>query len=203
MIFSSFSSPGPGSHLWTAGHCHLPSHRDGVQTGPSRIEAGVDSPCPHPQDAIGISNQVTLDGPGLCGNSTACVTPKQQDWGTTWEIPHGVNKIHHLHCYRQPHPNTNCCSAAPLQRPWTAHVAPHRPPDYSSICLSCRGIARSRHTKAIAFLANTDSSLFSVNIYPPLNKKLLLHPCGRSQRPCNKLIRSYSAYQQRTCFCCS
>lgn len=43
------------------------------------------SPCPHSWDATGTSNQVTLDGPGLCGNSTARVTPKK-DWGTSWEI---------------------------------------------------------------------------------------------------------------------
>lgn len=76
----------------------------------------------------------------------------------------------------------------------------HRPPDYSSVHSSCRGISPSRCIKAITFLANTDSSLVSVNIHPPLNKKLLLQPCYRSQRPRNKLIRSWSAYQHRTCF---
>lgn len=72
-----------------------------------------------------------------------------------------------------------------------------------SVRPSCRGISPGLQIKAIAFSANIDSSWFSVNIYPQLNKKLLLQPRGRSRRPGNRHIRSWPAYQQRTRFWCS
>lgn len=84
------------------------------------------------------------------------------------------------------------------QHPRAAHVDPYSPPAYSSVHPSCRGISPCLQIKAIAFLANIVSSLFSVNIYPHLNKNLLLQPHSRSQRPCNKRIRAWPAYQQRT-----
>lgn len=66
-----------------------------------------------PQDAIGSPNQVTSGGPGLGGNSKVHVTPKQQDWGTSYSI----NKVQHPYYCRQPHPNPSCCSAAQEQHP--------------------------------------------------------------------------------------
>lgn len=89
------------------------------------------------------------------------------------------------------------------QHPQAAHVDPHRPPAYGSVHPSCRGISPCLQIKAIAFLANIVSSLFSVNIYPHLNRNLLLQPRSRSQRPCNKCIRAWPAYQQRTHSHCS
>lgn len=99
--------------------------------------------------------------------------------------------------------STRCSTQGGAQHPRAARVDPHRPPDYGSVHPSCRGISPSLQIKAIAFLANTDGSLFSVNIYPHLHKKLLLQPRGRSRRPSNKRITSWPPYQQRTCFRCS
>lgn len=169
------------------------------------------SPCSWdcPQKATGNPNQVTLDGAGLGDNSRAHVTPKQQkDWGTSWEISDGIKKIQHPYYCRQPHPNPSCCpwgepsTHGGAQHPQASHTDLHSPLNYGSVHPSCRDISPFAN-KAIAFLANIDSSLFPVNIYAHLNKKLLLQPGGKSQRPCNKRIRSWLHFQQRTCFHCS
>lgn len=89
------------------------------------------------------------------------------------------------------------------QHPQAPPVDPHGPLGYGSVHPSGRGTSPRLQIKAIASLANTDSSLFSVNIYPHLNKKLLLQPHGRSRRVCNKPTRSWPAYQLRTRFHCS
>ena len=105
----------------------------------------------------------------------------------------------------QPQLLLNSQEAAPMgtQHPREAHVDPHRPPSYSSAHPSCRDISPSLQRKAIAFSANIDSSLFSVNIYPHFNKKISLQPRSRPRRPCTKHIRSWPAFQQRRHFCCS
>lgn len=102
-------------------------------------EAGVGSPqpflslCDCSQDAIESSSWAASDGLGLGGSSRVHVTPKQHNWGTSWERYSGISKIQHPYpcsCYMPAQLVPSSPEAAPtvrVQHPHAAHADPRLP----------------------------------------------------------------------------
>lgn len=150
---------------------------------------------------------MTSAGPGaavpVTGGQQQSPPHPQAAAGTSWGQSCSIRWPQHPAHGRQPRPHPRCCSPAPEQRPWgggSPHGDPCWLPPSTAALTTLERHQPSLQIKAIAFLANIDSSSFSVNIYSHLNKTLLLQPHGRSQRLCG---RSRPAFQHRTRFHCS